>query len=74
MDYIFNPIRNPSDDELAKLVQQKSDAVINVFQAGIIGRRTALKELKEMSATTGMFTNITDEAIEAADDDVDPGS
>ncbi|UUZ85654.1 DUF1073 domain-containing protein [Paenibacillus sp. P26] len=73
LDYIFNPIRNPSDDELAKLVQQKSDAVINVFQAGIIGRRTALKELKEMSATTGMFTNITDEAIEAADDDVDPG-
>lgn len=37
--------------------------VINVFNAGLISQKIALKELKEMSETTGMFTNITDEYI-----------
>lgn len=69
LDYDFNPIGTPSESELSDIVDKKSNAIINVFNAGLISQKIALKELKEMSETTGMFTNITDEDIDKADDD-----
>ena len=71
LDYDFNPIGTPSENELSDIVDKKSNAIINVFNAGLISQKTALKELKEMSETTGMFTNITDEDIDNADDETD---
>jgi hypothetical protein len=47
-------------------------AVSDAFAQGLIGRQTALKELRQIGKSTGVFTNITDEAIEGADDDVLP--
>lgn len=74
LDYKYNPIMEPSEDELANIVDKKTNAIINVFNAGLISQKTGMKELKEMSETTGMFTNITDKDIESADDDIDsPG-
>lgn len=73
IDYIFNPIRTPSDKDVAELVEKKTNSIINLYSAGIIGQKTSLKELKQMSDTTGMFTNITDEDIENADDSTHPG-
>ena len=40
------------------------------FQAGMVSQRTALKELRQQSEMTGMWSNITDEDIEKADDSV----
>lgn len=71
LDYDFNPIGTPSESELSDIVDKKSNAIINVFNAGLISQKIALKELKEMSETTGMFTNITDEDIDKADDSTD---
>nr|DAY89272.1 MAG TPA: portal [Caudoviricetes sp.] len=71
LDYDFNPIGAPSESELADIIDKKSNAIINVFNAGLISQKIALKELKEMSDTTGMFTNITDLDIEKADDGTD---
>lgn len=73
IDYIFNPIRTPNDKDVAELAKNKTESIITVYQAGIIGQKTALKELKQLSDTTGMFTNITDEDIDAADDSTNPG-
>lgn len=73
IDYIFNPIRTPSDKDVAELVEKKTNSIINLYSAGIIGQKTSLKELKQMSDSTGMFTNITDEDIEEADDSTHPG-
>ncbi|MCR8961651.1 DUF1073 domain-containing protein [Brevibacillus halotolerans] len=73
IDYTFDPIRTPNDKDVADLVDKKTTSIINVFQAGIIDQRTALKELKQMSETTGMFTNITDKDIENADDSTHQG-
>ncbi len=39
----------------------------------MVGRQTALKELRQSSRITGIWSNISDEAIEAADDEVDTG-
>ena len=71
LDYVFNPVSTLSEDDLANIVEKKSNAIINVFNAGLISQKIALKELKEMGETTGMFTNITDEDIENADDEAE---
>ncbi|EPS56758.1 TPA: anti-CBASS protein Acb1 family protein [Clostridium botulinum] len=72
LDYEFNPIGSPSEDELSNIVDKKTNSIINVFNAGLISQKTSLKELRQMSESTGMFTNITDEDIANADDDIDP--
>lgn len=71
LEYTFNAIGNPSEDELSNIVDKKTSAIIDVFNSGLISQKIALKELKEMSETTGMFTNITDEDINKADEDID---
>ncbi len=43
-----------------------------VFGSGIIRQRTALKELRAAGDPLGMWTNITDEDIENADDGTNP--
>lgn len=69
-DYEFNPIRRPRDDEMVDLASKNTDCVTKAFQAGMVSQRTALKELRQQSEMTGMWSNITDEDIEKADDTV----
>lgn len=45
------------------------DAVTKAEENGLISRKTALKELRQSSEVTGIFSHITDEEIENADDD-----
>jgi phage-related protein (TIGR01555 family) len=73
IDYIFNPIRTPNDKDVADLVDKKTTSIVNVYSAGIISQKTSLKELKQLGDTTGMFTNITDEDIDNADDNTSQG-
>lgn len=70
LDFAFQPIRNPSDKERSELGKEMTESVLGAFNAGIIGRQTTLRELRQSSDTTGLFSNITDEMIEEADDDV----
>ena len=69
-DFEFNAVRKPKDDEMADLASKNTDSVTKAFGAGMISQRTALKELRQQSELTGMWSNITDEDIEKADDDV----
>lgn len=73
LDYSFNPIRTPDDKEVAELVDKKSTAITNVYNAGLISQRVAMKELKQLGDSTGMFTTITDEDIDNADDSLHTG-
>lgn len=68
----FNPIKTPSDSEMAEVVSKKVGAIKDVFDSGIISQKTAMSELHEISYTTNMFTNITDEDIANADDSTNP--
>ena len=67
-DYGFNPIQNPTDKDKAELAEKLSNAVVNAFTQGIISQKIAMKELKQQSDLTGLFSNISDEDIEQADD------
>ena len=58
--------------EKAELAGKVSESVSKAYEAGLIGRQTALKELRQSSHATGIFTNISDETIDAADDEVAP--
>lgn len=73
LDYDFNPIQTPNDDEVAELVDKKTTSVINAYQAGLLTQQAGMKELKQMSEATGMFTNITDEDIANADNTLSQG-
>lgn len=73
LDYEFNPIAEQSESELADIVEKKTNSIINAHNAGIIGPKIALKEFRQMADSTGMFTNITDEDIENADNDLEIG-
>jgi hypothetical protein len=68
LDYRYNPIRTPNESEVADLVDKKSTSINNLYQSGLINQKIALKELRQMSDSTGMFSNISDDDIENADD------
>ena len=71
-DFEFDPVADPSDKERADLAKCGTDNVVAAYNAGLISQRTALKELKQQSERTGVWTNITDEDIERASDSVEP--
>jgi phage-related protein (TIGR01555 family) len=73
MDYEWLPIRTMSDKDRAELAEKTTKPIFDAFTASLIGRKTALMELRQQSELTGMFSNITDEMIAAADDEVGPG-
>lgn len=69
-DYEFNAVRRPKDDEMADLASKNIDVITKTFSAGLISQKIALKELRQQSELTGIFSNITDEDIAKADDEV----
>jgi phage-related protein (TIGR01555 family) len=69
----FNPIHNATENENADLVQKKATIINELFSSGLLPQKTALKELKEMSDSAGIFNNITDEDIKNADSAPDIG-
>ena len=67
MEVVFNPVRRPSSLEKADLAQRYTQPVLDAYQAGIIGKSTVLRELKQQSTISSCWTNITDEMIEEAE-------
>jgi phage-related protein (TIGR01555 family) len=68
--WLYNPVRSLGDKERIELAAATTTAVVSVFNAGIISQKTTLMELKQQADTTGVWTNITDQDISAADDTV----
>jgi phage-related protein (TIGR01555 family) len=64
---VFNPIRRASLNDMAQIAARKTAAIAEGFDHGWYDVATALKELREISAETGMYTDITDEQIRDAE-------
>ncbi|HFG6988661.1 DUF1073 domain-containing protein [Acinetobacter baumannii] len=60
------------DEKKANVAKGVTDAVLAAEEAGLIKRSTALKELRQSSEVTGVFSHITDEEIKEADDEEPP--
>ena len=56
----------------ADVANTVAQAVTTVEESGLISRKTALKELRQSSEVTGIFSHITDQEIADADDDPPP--
>lgn len=65
----FNPLWQLDAVQKSDVALKVSAAVSQQLGDGTIGRKAGLKELKQSSRETGIFTNITDEEIEAAEEE-----
>lgn len=68
----FKPLWQMSDDQSATVTNTLTTAIVGAYEAQIIDRGTAMRELKQIAGITGAYSNITDEAIKEADSDPAP--
>lgn len=71
LDFDFDPVSEPSDKERSELAKTGTENVVTALNAGLVSKRTALQELKQQSERTGVWTNITDEDIMKASDEIE---
>lgn len=70
----FKSLWQLSDGDKANVAKTVSETVSAAMDAGLLSQKAGLQELRQSSRVTGIFTNITHEMIEAADDTVQPPS
>ena len=70
----FNPLWQMSAKEKADTSLATVQAVTTAYGEGILRPDTALKELRQSAEITGIFSNISDEEIKAAENLPPPGS
>lgn len=68
----FVPLWQLSETEKAEIAAQTTTAVTSAFDSGVIGRATALKELRQSADVTGVYTNIDDDEIKEAEEEPPP--
>lgn len=73
LDWEFNPCMNVNSKDLADLAQSMASTIFEAFNAGLITKEIALKELKQQNEKTGMWSNITDEDIKNAKNEDNSG-
>lgn len=73
LDWEFNPCMNVNSKDLADLAQSMASPIFEAFNAGLITKEIALKELKQQNEKTGMWSNITDEDIKNAKNEDNSG-
>lgn len=73
LDMTFPAVRVLTEEEKGKLASDKIGAILEPFTSGVTSQQLTLRELKAQSNETGLFSNIDDEMIEAADDEANPG-
>lgn len=71
-NFNFSPLWQLNEKDAAQVDQQDTQSVALIEERGLISPRDALKELRQRGRPIGRWTNITDEMIEAADDEVAP--
>lgn len=64
----FNSLEKMSDADKADIAQKTTASVLDAYDAGLVSQKTALSELKQSSEVTGIWTNVTDDLINEAED------
>jgi phage-related protein (TIGR01555 family) len=66
----FNPLLVPSEAERKTTGKTGTDAIVAASGGGIISQQTALRELRNLSDSSGLFSTISDDEIEQAEETV----
>jgi hypothetical protein len=74
LDFKFPSVRVLTEEEKADMAEKGSAPVLAAYNAGVTGKKTTLKELRQLSDTSEIFSNITDEAIDQASDEQEFGN
>lgn len=61
--YHWAPIRAVSDKERNELGKSLTESILMAYNADLITKQEARKELSQQSGTNGLFSNLTDESI-----------
>jgi hypothetical protein len=69
LDLHFPSVRVMTEEDKADLVDKASGPILAAYNAGIIWKKTCLKELKQLGDNSNIFTNITDEEIDQAEEE-----
>jgi uncharacterized protein len=72
LQFVFTPLWQMSATDKANNAKTIAETVIGALEAGITDRAGALKDLRQTSPETGLFTNITDEDIADAENEEPP--
>ncbi len=68
LEFSFVPLWQMSALDKATIAKSNTETIIGAFEANLIKGSTAMQELRESSGDTGLFSNISDEEIEEADE------
>lgn len=72
LSFTFTPLWQMSATDKATVAKTNTDTIIEAHAAGAVDTSTMMKELKQSSGDTGLFTHITDEQIDEAENDEPP--
>lgn len=72
LEFSFVPLWQMSALDKAVIAKSNTESVIGAFEATLTSRKTAMKELRESSGDTGLFSNISDEEIDEAEEELPP--
>lgn len=67
----FKKLWQMDDEQRSNVAVATTAAVLSAVEKNVVARSTALKELRQSSKTTGMWSNITPEMIKEAEDEDD---
>lgn len=71
LQFEFTPLWQLSAVEKANVGQTVTNTVTSAYESGLVSRSTSIKELRQASSETGLFSNITDEDIVDAEKEDD---
>ena len=71
LSFTFTSLWQMTPEQKANVGKTVTETVTGAHEAGAIKRSTMLKELRQQSQVTGLFTNITDADIAEAEEDDD---
>lgn len=72
LEFEFTPLWQMSAMDKATVSKSNTETLLGAYEAGVTDRETTLKELRQMSGDTGLFTNITDDSIKDAEGEEPP--
>ncbi len=72
LEFTFVPLWQMSAMDKATVAKTNTETVIGASEAGLISQKSAMQDLRAMSGDTGLFSNITDEDIDKADEELPP--
>lgn len=72
LEFTFVPLWQMSAIDKSTVARTNAESVLGAHDSGVISRATALKELRASSGDTGLFSNISDDDIKEAEEEMPP--